>query len=136
MKIVLDTNVLVSGFLSPLGAPARIVGLALDGVLTLCVDPRIEYEYLEVLLRPKWNFNPADVRVVLEAIMEDAIKINAAPLNITIPDADDLMFIETAVTARADAIVTGNKKHFPQKAAGSIPVLSPAEFLEMIRKND
>ncbi len=56
MKIVLDTNVLVSGLLTPYGAAAEIVRLIASGVLSVCYDTRILLEYQEVLARPKFQF--------------------------------------------------------------------------------
>ena len=134
MKIVLDTNVLVSAFLSARGAPAQILGLILEGYITLCVEPRIVHEYKEVLTRPQWHFTEEDISDVLEVLLDNAITINAPLLNIELPDPDDLVFVETAAATRADAIVTGNRHHFPKKTTGKIPVLSPSEFLEAVRK--
>jgi predicted nucleic acid-binding protein len=45
MKIVLDTNVLVSGLLQSLGNPAQVVALALAGAVQICHDERILAEY-------------------------------------------------------------------------------------------
>ena len=67
MKIVLDTNVIVSAVLSPHGPPAQVLGLALDGLITLCVDGRIEAEYREVLNRPKLGLAAGDVETLREA---------------------------------------------------------------------
>ena len=56
MNIVLDTNVLVAGLLSPFGACGDIVRMISSGNLTLCVDARILSEYHEALRRPKFQF--------------------------------------------------------------------------------
>ena len=53
MKIVLDTNVLVAGLLSPFGSCGDIVRMVSSGNLTLCIDARVLSEYHEVLERPK-----------------------------------------------------------------------------------
>jgi len=47
----------------------------------------------------------------------------------SLPDPDDNPFLEVAIGANADALVTGNKRHFPSDAAGKVKILSPAEFL-------
>ncbi|MGB9867618.1 MAG: PIN domain-containing protein [Bacillota bacterium] len=54
------------------------------------------------------------------------------PLKIALPDPDDLMFLEVAVGTGVDAIVTGNKKHFPAGCYSGIPVVSPAELLSLL----
>ncbi|WP_083780258.1 PIN domain-containing protein [Kyrpidia tusciae] len=53
--VVLDTNVLVSGFVNPYGAPAVILRLAVRGQIRLVYDVRIFAEYTEVLLRPTFR---------------------------------------------------------------------------------
>jgi hypothetical protein len=61
MKIVLDTNVLVSGLLTPYGSSGKIVRMIFSGDLTLILDARILSEYRDVLVRPKFGFNKDDV---------------------------------------------------------------------------
>ena len=57
MRIVLDTNVLVSGFLSPYGPPGAILRSILAGSITLCFDERILTEYRDVLTRGRFAFS-------------------------------------------------------------------------------
>ncbi len=61
MKIVLDTNVLVSGLIQPFGPSGQIVRMVAAGDLVLCHDPRVLAEYQEVLLRKKFGFDPERV---------------------------------------------------------------------------
>jgi uncharacterized protein len=136
MKIVLDTNVVVSALISPRGTPAEVVEIVLDGRVALYADRRIADEYRAVFLKYKWPFDIKEALLLVDELMERSVLIHAAPLNIALPDPDDLIFIETAVAAGADAIVTGNKKHFPARAARGIPVLSPAEFIELVRRTN
>jgi putative PIN family toxin of toxin-antitoxin system len=133
VRIVLDTNVLVSGLLSPQGAPAQVLGLLLEGEIGLCVDARIVYEYREVLSRPEWKFSPDDALIVLDVLLADALAVTPSPMSLPLPDQNDVMFVETAIAAGVDAIVTGNKKHFPQKAI-KIPILSPAELIQEFKR--
>ena len=56
MRIVLDTNVLVSGFLSPHGPPGAILRSILAASITLCLDERILTEYRDVLTRGRFAF--------------------------------------------------------------------------------
>jgi len=130
---VLDTNVLVSGLLSPLGSPGRIIDLVIEGEIMVFIDERIFYEYRDVLSRPELPLSKQEAMDLLGFILDNAVKVVAAPLKIKLPDPDDLMFIEVAVEARVDVIVTGNKRHFPKGKTGNIPVLSPSEFLEAMR---
>ena len=65
MRVVLDTNVVVSGLLQALGPSGQIVRLVAEGELQVCYDVRILAEYREVLLRPKFRFEPGRVEAFL-----------------------------------------------------------------------
>ncbi len=131
-RIVLDTNVLVSALLSPFGAPARVLDAVLAGQVRLLYDDRILAEYQAVLGRGRFGFDPHDVVALLAFIRAEGERVSAPPLGLELPDADDAPFIEVAVAGRADALVTGNKAHFPTSACRGIPVLHPAELLRQL----
>jgi putative PIN family toxin of toxin-antitoxin system len=133
MKIVLDTNVLVSGLLQPFGPSGQIVRLVASGDLVLCHDPRILAEYQEVLLRKKFSFDPERVETLLEEIRAGGIPIAARPLTIRLPDFDDEPFLEIALAGGAQYLVTGNVKHYPAEAWSGVEVLSPRSFIELYR---
>ena len=130
MRVVLDTNVLVSGLLTPFGSCGEIVRMLTSGRITLCVDARILLEYEEVLCRPKFDIDPRKVAVVLDHIRVSAEVHAAAPLPMALPDADDNPFLEVARHAAAGCLVTGNLKHFPEECRVGVRVLSPSGFLE------
>jgi putative PIN family toxin of toxin-antitoxin system len=129
VKLVLDTNVLVSGLLTPFGPCGEIVRMLPAGAFELCVDARILLEYDEVLRRPRFAFDPAKVEVVMTYIRNWAQPYSTVPLRQCLPDDDDAPFLEVALSAKADALVTGNKAHFPPDRRAGINVLSPREFL-------
>lgn len=128
LRIVLDTNVLVSGLLNPRGAPGRILDLILMGEVQILYDDRILAEYHEVLRRPRFGFQERDIRRVLDYLIFSGGAVTAAPVTVNAPDEDDLPFVEVALSGRADALVTGNVSHFT--AAENIVVMTPATFLE------
>ena len=80
MNIVLDTNVLVSGLLSPFGSPGEIVRMVSSGKLTLSFDARILSEYTEVLLRPKFKFDKDKVIALLDYIKNNGQTVSSSPL--------------------------------------------------------
>lgn len=133
MKIVLDTNVLVSGLLQPFGPSAQIVRLVASSDLALCHDLRVLVEYQEVLLRAKFHFDPERVDALLEEIRAGGIPVVARPLAIRLPDPDDEPFLEIALAGGARCLVTGNVKHYPAPARCGIEVLSPRSFLDLYR---
>ena len=134
MKVVLDTNVLVAGLLNPFGAPGRIVQLAAAGTISLCFDARILSEYRQVLQRPKFPFRSDEIDVLLNQIRIAGERVTASPLAQRLPDADDEPFLEAAVAADAEYLITGNTRHFPAKCRGGVRVVSPTGFLEACRK--
>jgi len=131
MKVVLDTNVLVSALLTPYGPAARVLDAVLAGRLVLVFDDRILCEYEEVRMRSQFGFSPQDVKALLDFFRSEGVAVVAPPLKVELPDPDDLMFVEVALAGKANAIVTGNKKHFPAECCGGIPVLSPGELLSL-----
>lgn len=128
MIIVLDTNVLVSGILRPLGNPGTILRQAAAGLLRLAYDPRILAEYREVLSRPIFGLPPDAVETLLGQLEVEGVSIVAAPLPVVLPDASDSPFLEVAAAGHVEALVTGNIKHF-HEGERIVRILSPAEFL-------
>jgi putative PIN family toxin of toxin-antitoxin system len=133
MKIVLDTNVLVSGLLQPFGPSGQIVRLVASGELSLCLDSRIAIEYREVLLREKFGFDPERIGILLEEIRGGGIPVAARPLASRLPDPDDEPFLEVALAGGAQCLVTGNMKHYPEETRSGVEVLSPRSFVELYR---
>lgn len=131
MRVVIDTNVLVSALINPFGPPARILDLVLLGELKPVFDDRILAEYREVLKRERFDFDLEDVDALLAFFESEGERMIALPLNISLPDPDDLPFLEVAVTAEVDALITGNPAHYPSELCGGIRVLKPAEFLTL-----
>lgn len=128
MIVVLDTNVVVSSQLSKRGIPARIVRAVLSGELTAALDARILAEYEEVLLRPKFDFDPEDMHALLDQFIASGPEIVARPISLNLPDPDDAMFLEVAVEAAAEYLITGNMRHFPKGQRQGIKVVTPSEF--------
>ena len=77
-RAVFDTNVIVSGFLSPAGPPGRIVEWLRSGNVQAVLDDRIAAEYAEVLARPVFQLPAVEVDIVLAAIRARAFWVEAA----------------------------------------------------------
>ena len=134
MRLVLDTNVLVAGLLSPFGPPGRIVVLLNDGLLEPCTDARVIAEYEDVLRRPKFGFEPDVIDALIGAIERHGLLVAAPPLPVRLPHDDDDQFVEVGLAAGARCLVTGNGVHFPAERCLGLPVLSPAELIEVVRR--
>jgi putative PIN family toxin of toxin-antitoxin system len=130
VKIVLDTNVLVSGLLNANGNPARILNLVLSGALQICHNNAILSEYREVLARPRFKFDPLRTADVLEKLAIDGIEIDASAfVDLGLPDPDDEPFLAVALASSSDFLVTGNIAHFPLAKRHGCSVTTPAEFI-------
>jgi len=131
VRIVLDTNVLVSGMLNPSGAPGRLLDLILVGHHQVLYDDRILAEYEEVLSRPQLAIAADQIQAVLDYMRLSGERVTAIPQpERRLPDADDLPFLEVATSGSAEALVTGNAKHFPAGKRGGVKVMSPDAFLK------
>ena len=129
MKIVLDTNVLVAGLLSPFGPPAQVLQLLLSEKVRLCYDARILTEYRAVLARPKFGFDAESAAAVLD-FLEYAGELAACiPWPMPLPDPDDAAFLEVAAAGHADYLVTGNLRHFPSRGRCGVAVVTPAQLI-------
>src|SRR5438270_13075005 len=114
MRIVLDTNIVVSGLLRSQGNPAHVLTLALAGSVQICHDERILAEYAEVLARPRFKFDPKRVREVLTKLDVDGLAVDASgETSLDLPDADDEPFLAVALAASVDFLVTGNLADYP-----------------------
>src|SRR4051812_29123006 len=107
LRVVYDTNVVVSGTLVPGRIPASLLSLAMHGSVQLYLSPPILAEYEEVLLRPKFGFEADAVHAFLKDLQKAAIIINPTmTLNETLEEPDNRI-LECAVAARAEYLVTG-----------------------------
>ena len=134
LKIVLDTNVLVSGLLSSQGAPAAVLRSILAGRASICFDERILSEYRGVLARSKFGFGAKQVADLLEFIEATGEPVLASPLGLPLPDPSDGAFIEVAVACGADCLVTGNLKHFPAECLRGVRAMGPRAFCEVLAR--
>jgi putative PIN family toxin of toxin-antitoxin system len=134
MDIVIDTNVLVAGLLSPFGACGEIVRMVSAGELTLSFDARILSEYKEVLRRPRFGFEEDKVAAFLDYIVYRGRAVAPSPLPHSLPDPNDEPFLEVTLASQAVCLVTGNEKHFHVERCQGAKVISPNEFLIFFKK--
>jgi predicted nucleic acid-binding protein len=73
------------------------------------------------------------VEEFLEQIEEEGLLVSVKPLRFHLPDPDDEPFLEVALSGGVEAIVTGNKRHFPKRGYEGVKILSPTGFLEAVK---
>ena len=134
---VIDTNVFVSGLLSPGGTPARIINTIVSGDTIPVADSLILAEYFDVLTRAKFALPQPVVHTLAKALREFFLPVTPAPLprSLLLPDRDDEKFLAVAISAGNIPLVTGNMRHFDPTlltAAGlNVPVLTPEDYLRL-----
>jgi putative PIN family toxin of toxin-antitoxin system len=131
MLVVLDTNVVVSGLLNETGKPAKVLDLALEARFQLAYDDRILGEYEDVLARPELHIHPARAQAIISYLELAGKFVNASPLPAEgFSDPGDLPFAEVFISSNADALVTGNLRHFVPLVEKGLAVYNPSSFLE------
>jgi len=131
LKLVIDTNVVISALLKPESNPALIMSLILGGDCRLCVTEKIFSEYEEVLGRGKFKkLDQPSVRELLATLKNRALwVVPKVTIDGVAKDPDDNAFLECALESKADFLVTGNIHHFPEKKFHRTSILTPAEFV-------
>jgi len=129
MRVVLDTNVLVSGLLKPFGPSGKVAQLLSAGDLSPAYDVRILAEYHDVLFRPEFPFPAHQVNELLEQLQANGELVAPGVLGVRLPHADDEMFLEAALAGGAAFLITHNLKHYPRAKRCGVRVVTPTEFL-------
>jgi putative PIN family toxin of toxin-antitoxin system len=114
IRVVLDTNIVVSALLQPLGPPAQVLVLAISGALQLCVSGPVYAEYEEVISRPRFHRTAEVISGALRAVRENSLWVRPTETVRACSDPDDDIFLECAQAAEAAYLVTGNLRHFPE----------------------
>src|SRR6266849_5769323 len=113
IRVVIDTNIVVSANLKDYGLPAAVLDLATSGKIQMFISPAVMAEYEDVLHRPYLTLSPARVEAAL-AVIRRTSKLVTPTFTITwSQDELDNRILECAEEAAADYLVTGNIKHFP-----------------------
>lgn len=139
MRVVLDTNTLVSGVISAGGSPRRLLDGARTQVFEMCSSAVLLAELLDVLSRDKFaarltqaNLTPLNIVGELRRMAHMATPDNVPRVIENDPDDDHV--IACAVAARADLIVSGDKHlHSLGGQYKGIRIVSPIEALEFIK---
>lgn len=135
MRIVLDTNIIVSRYLTPRGRVARVVDLWEQGAFDLLVSEVILSEYAQVLdyphLRTVHRLTDAQLAEIDEALREftELVVPEETPAVVK-DDADDDHLLACADSGGADCLVTGDRHLLELGTYKGIPILRPADFLD------
>ncbi len=138
MRVVLDTNTLVSGVISAGGPPRRLVDGARAQAFELCSSATLLAELLDVLSRGKFMVRLAQAGLTPQGIVADLRRLAhmAAPQEVPrviANDADDDHVLACAVAGQADLIVSGDKHlHSLGGQYNGIPIVTAAQAVQQI----
>lgn len=114
LRLVLDTNIVVSAALKPDGLQRTVLTLAMAPPARLYFSAPIFEEYRRVLARPRLHIAKSHRQRLLQLLTNRGhLAAPARRLDVT-ADPEDNMFLECAEAARADYLITGNLRHFPR----------------------
>jgi uncharacterized protein len=130
LRLIVDTNVLVSAALNPEGLQRTTLVLAITRPAHLYVSRPILEEYAGVLSRPHLHIRRGD-RLRLLQLIKNHCHIVAPSRRLEVcSDPDDNMFLECADAAHADYLITGNQRHFP-KFWKKTKIITSREFISL-----
>jgi uncharacterized protein len=129
MRVVLDTNVLVSAILG--GTSYHILDLWRDGKFDLLVTVDVLQEYLGVLKRPKFKLPPEVVASIGAFLYRKGIFVTPEEKILAVTDdPKDNKFLEAAIAGDADVLVSGDHHLLTLNAFRRVQILSVDQFLE------
>lgn len=138
MRIVLDTNVVISGFLWS-GTPKEILGLVEERTVVICANQEIIAEMERVLLYPKLKDIVSQIGKTPRGIINEFLEIIIMfpPIVLAessrLEDRTDEKFLSCAVTADAAFIVSGDKHLLRLKTFRGVDIVSPNDFLRRFK---
>ena len=134
--VVIDTNVVLASLLTKKNDTAtyKVMQAVRNRQIIPLYHQDILAEYEDVLRRPKFKIDDADIRETIDGIIDNGIEVFPQPTGEIFIDMDDLVFYEVAMEKRDDDayLVTGNLKHYPIKDF----IVTPAEMMEIIERGD
>ncbi len=132
MKVVLDCNVLISAGITD-GICRKLLLEVVEHHQNF-FSPAIIEEFLGVIKRPKFKEVYKNLQQWFRVILDVSVLVYPDSCPFQLPDPDDEIVLATALAAKADFIITGNKKHFLNSPYSGVFVLSPRAFLNKLKK--
>src|SRR4051794_11486713 len=141
MRVVLDSNIIVSRFLSPHGVTAQILDLVEKERLTLVVSEPILTEYQEALaqepVKRRHGMSDAEITEAVEELAHISIVVvPAVVVTVVVDDPDDNKFLECALAGNAAYVISRDPHLLTVETYEDVRVLRPHIFLELLAEED
>jgi putative PIN family toxin of toxin-antitoxin system len=131
LRLVIDTNIVVSAALKPEGLQRTVLLVAITKPARLFVSPAILAEYHGVFSRPEFHIRKGLRQQLLHLIKSHSHAVTPVRTLQVTRDPDDNRFLECADAAGADYLITGNQRHFP-RFWKKTKVITPREFIGVV----
>lgn len=136
MRVVVDTNILVSAVIKPTGAVGPVLIALRKGRYTILYAQPLLTELVDVINRPrirnKYGLTDEDIRTVIALILLRGEAVMPQEKITACRDPDDNKFLEVAVAGDADLIVSGDGDLLVLNPFRDIPIVTPRAFLKML----
>ena len=138
MRVVLDANVVISALITPQGAMAQVLDFWKQGVYELVLSPEVLDEIARVAHYPRiqerYRLDDAQIDEFIRLLGEEATLIQPSfRVQTVVEDPDDDRYVECAVAAGADLIVTGDAHLLKLGDYQGIRMTKPGDFLLLLR---
>jgi len=133
MRVVVDTNVLVSALLG--GVSRAIVDEWKARKFNIVVSEAIAHEYLDVINRPKFKISAEEIAATTDYLFKTAEFVTPVEgIDVIKTDPSDNKFLEAALSGKTDYIVSGDSHLLDLKAFRGIPIITAQKFIELLKK--
>ena len=134
-RLTLDTNILVSAFISK-GNEYRLLKLAKLGRIKLSLSLQILEEFEDVIMRPKFGFSQEQINNTSKQLLSVCEMLNpTTKVNIVKEDPDDNKILECAIDGKSDFVISGDRHLLDLKNYNNIKILNSREFLEIYKED-
>ena len=132
MTVVIDTNVILSAILFG-GKPKQVLEMALSGSIQLAISESLVIELQGVLQRPKFELSAQLVQTIVSEYTSIASWIEPSEhFNVVVDDPSDNYFIDCAVAAKADYLITGDRHLLSLGTFKMIKIVSVDTFIDIV----
>jgi len=132
LRVVLDTNILISAFVFPGGTPETLFRAVLEGRIGLITSPALLAEFGRVL-GAKFGWDPERAREAVALVARSAAIVRPTnTLHVVHDDPDDDRVLEAAMAGEAEAIVSGDRHLLRIRSWEGIEILRPAALLALL----
>lgn len=140
IRLVVDSNVVISSILSPEGPPARVLEAVRTGAVELAVSSAILGEYARALAYPRLvrrhGLSPEAQSAEIQLLRQLGVEVEPRDVPRVVPeDANDDMFVAAALEGRADYLVTGDQPLLRAAQTAGIHAVTPREFLTILESD-